>query len=101
MAKRAFTAPLTADRCTGNVVLKDGSGAACMHRRVAGTERCWQHRVVYCCPFCDHMPDGATVKLCPTHSCTACQRRYDAGFSGMCPACSNERTRTVRAKETK
>lgn len=41
--KRGFTAPPTADRCTANITLRDGSGAACMHRRVAGTDRCWQH----------------------------------------------------------
>lgn len=42
--RRAFTAPLQAERCTANVELKDGSGAACMHRRVEGTDRCWQHQ---------------------------------------------------------
>ena len=41
--RRAFTAPPEADRCTANIVLRDGSGAACMHRRVAGTDRCRQH----------------------------------------------------------
>ena len=38
-----------------------------MHRRVAGTERCRQHPILYCCPFCEHMPDGATVRLCIKH----------------------------------
>jgi len=69
--RRAFTAPRDPDRCTGNVVLKDGSGAACMHRRTDGTDRCWQHQRVFCCPFCDHMPDGAEVKLCATHGAQA------------------------------
>ncbi len=42
MSRRRFTAPLQAERCTANVVLKDGSGAQCMHRATRG-DRCWQH----------------------------------------------------------
>jgi hypothetical protein len=68
MTRRAYTAPPQAERCTGNVTLSDGSGAACMHKRTAGTDRCRQHQRVYCCPFCEHMPDGATAKACEKHS---------------------------------
>ena len=98
--RRAFTAPPTSERCTANVVLRDGSGAACMHRRVTGTERCWQHQIVYGCPFCDPRPfleplpsGGAVVKLCSKHDCKACTARYKAGLPGLCPACANDRTR--------
>ncbi len=68
---RAFTAPCESERCTANVTLADGSGAACMHRRSQGTDRCWQHPRVYSCPFCEHMPDGAEVRLCATHTMNA------------------------------
>lgn len=40
--KRRYTAPPQAVRCTGNVILRDGSGAQCMHRAVKDG-RCWQH----------------------------------------------------------
>jgi len=40
--KRRYTAPPQAVRCTGNVVLRDGSGAACMHHAVKDG-RCRQH----------------------------------------------------------
>ena len=40
--KRAYTAPVQSARCTANVVLRDGSGAACMKPRRVGT-LCWQH----------------------------------------------------------
>lgn len=66
--RRAFTAPSQSERCTGNVHLPDGSGAACMHKRSDGDDRCRQHRRVYACPFCEHMPDGANVKLCDEHA---------------------------------
>jgi hypothetical protein len=93
--RRAFTAPSQAERCTGNVTLSDGSGAQCMHKRITGDDRCRQHPRVYVCPFCEHMPDGATVKLCAAHECKACVRRYEAGLPGQCPSCANERARKV------
>lgn len=44
MSKRVYVDPLDAERCTKNIVLRDGSGARC-GRRVCdyGTRRCWQH----------------------------------------------------------
>jgi hypothetical protein len=99
VSKRPFTAPPEAERCTGNVTLSDGSGAACMHRRTAGSDRCRQHQRVYCCPFCEHMPDGAEVRVCDKHECKACAARYKSGQSGQCPACANERARTGLAAE--
>jgi hypothetical protein len=41
--KRAFTAPLQEERCEGNVVLSDGSGAQCMHKKQKGRKFCRQH----------------------------------------------------------
>ena len=44
MAKRRrFTAPPNEFRCKGNVILSDGSGAQCMHRKEAGRDYCRQH----------------------------------------------------------
>lgn len=101
MTNRAFTAPPESERCTGNVTLRDGSGASCMHRRVSGTDRCWQHQRVYEYPFCEHMPDGAEVRLCAKHACKACETRYRVGLPGMCPSCANERTRDENARRAK
>lgn len=44
------------------------------------------------CPLCEHLPDGASAKLCTKHECKACVVRYKSGQPGMCPACANERT---------
>jgi hypothetical protein len=66
--ERRFVDPPTSKRCTANVVLGDGTGAACGHTARAGTDRCWQHPRIYACPFCEHMPDGADVKLCARHA---------------------------------
>lgn len=41
--KRRFTAPLDDERCNGNVRLKDGSYARCMHKKKKGKEFCRQH----------------------------------------------------------
>lgn len=75
--RRPFAAPLTEERCTKPVRLRDGSYADCMHRRIAGTERCWQHPIV----------------------CKACTHRQASGLPGLCPACPNERTREDLARE--
>jgi hypothetical protein len=41
--RRPYTAPPQAERCTANVILRDGSGAQCMHRATKDG-RCWQHQ---------------------------------------------------------
>ena len=41
--KRAFTAPLNEVRCNGTVIMRDGSGARCMHKKMADSEFCRQH----------------------------------------------------------
>jgi hypothetical protein len=51
MTRRRFTAPLQSERCTGTVLLRDGSGAQCMHRAVK-EGRCRQHPDPPKCPRC-------------------------------------------------
>jgi hypothetical protein len=41
--RRKFTAPNNAVRCKGDVTLRDGSVACCMHRAQRGREYCRQH----------------------------------------------------------
>lgn len=38
-----FYDALGSERCTANVILRDGSGAQCGHKARPGTDRCWQH----------------------------------------------------------
>lgn len=42
-ARRRFTAPSQSERYTGNVLLTDGSGATCMHKRLGDSDKCRQH----------------------------------------------------------
>jgi hypothetical protein len=43
MRKRRYHVPPEAARCNWNVILKDGSGAACMRPHLPGRPLCWQH----------------------------------------------------------
>lgn len=86
----------TAERCTGVVTLKDGTTADCGRRGAGDPRRCWQHRITYECPMCEHMPDGARVRFCARHECKSCETRYQSGLPGMCPSCANERAKGAR-----
>jgi hypothetical protein len=60
MTRRRFTAPPQSERCTDNVILRDESGAQCMHRTVKNG-RCPQHPVSQKCPRCA-CKVGRTIK---------------------------------------